>query len=138
MKRSERWLIIVLRFTAVVLLFAIPAVIMPHSWMDALHRWLGLGELPDMPIVGYLARTLSAFYAIYGAVLLYLSFDVRRYLPLVRFLAVVMVLAGAGLIPLDCCVGMPWFWTVSEGPFVTALGVVLFLLARQAGVPSEM
>ena len=46
--------------TAVLFVFA------PHSWMDGIHQWLGLGKLPESPVVGYLARSTSAFYAMLG------------------------------------------------------------------------
>ena len=29
----------------------------PYSWMDAIHQGLGMGKLPDAPIVGYLVRS---------------------------------------------------------------------------------
>ena len=38
-------------------------VVVPYAWMNAIHQWLGLGTLPDTPVVGYLARSTSAFYA---------------------------------------------------------------------------
>jgi len=50
-------------------LFALVPVFMPVSWMAGTHRWLGLGEMPTGPIVEYLARSLSAFYALVGALL---------------------------------------------------------------------
>jgi hypothetical protein len=46
MNRAEQWLAILLRANGVVMLLAIPAIILPFDWMDACHRWLGLGELP--------------------------------------------------------------------------------------------
>jgi hypothetical protein len=35
--------------------------------MGAARRWLGLGEMPTGPVVEYLGRSLSAFYAVTGA-----------------------------------------------------------------------
>lgn len=75
-------------------LFALVAVFMPVSWMAAAHRWLGLGEMPISPVVEYLARSLSAFYALLGALCLVLATDLERYRPLVRFLAAAVVLMG--------------------------------------------
>jgi hypothetical protein len=54
--------------------------------MAATHRWLGLGEMPTGPVVEYLARSLSAFYAVMGALCLVVAADLERYRPLVRFL----------------------------------------------------
>ena len=85
---AEKWMIVLLRLTAVVLLTALFPAVMPFAWMDATHQWLGLGKLPDAPIVGYLTRSLSALYAVHGVLVLYLSLDVRRFLPVIRCVAV--------------------------------------------------
>jgi len=38
---------------------AIALVMMPGSWMAAVHEWLGMGVLPDKPVVEYLAPPTS-------------------------------------------------------------------------------
>ena len=48
---------------------------------EPIHRQVGLGELPQVPIVGYLTRSISALYALHGALLVFMAGDVRRYLP---------------------------------------------------------
>ena len=64
MTRADTVLVILLRyFLGIPGLFALVAVVMPLSWMAATHRWLGLGEMPTGPVVEYLARSVSAFYA---------------------------------------------------------------------------
>jgi len=131
--RSETALIWLLRFSAAVLLGALVPVVMPHAWMDAIHRALGMGELPETPLTGYLTRSLSLFYAYHGGLLLFISFDVRRYLPLVQCLAGISLAFGVALLAIDAAVGMPTFWTAAEGPFVVLLSVVLFALARKSG-----
>ena len=57
MTKSDKVLVILLRFGGVIALFAVVAVVMPTSWMAATHRWLGLGEMPTGPVVEYLARS---------------------------------------------------------------------------------
>ena len=131
---SEKTLVWLLRLTGGLLLVAVGAVFMPFGWMAAIHRWLGLGELPNTPMIGYLTRSLSALYAVHGALVLYLSFDVRRYLPVVRCLAVLGIVFGAGMIVLDCVVGLPPAWIVGEGPFIIALGAALLWLAARTAV----
>jgi hypothetical protein len=86
MTKSNKALVLLLRFMGVPALFALVAVVMPVSWMAATHRWLGLGEMPTAPVVEYLARSLSAFYAVMGALCLVVAADLERYWPLVRFL----------------------------------------------------
>jgi hypothetical protein len=81
--RTPLVLSILLRFLGVTALFALVAVFMPFSWMAATHRWLGLGEMPTGPVVEYLARSVSAFYAFFGAPCLVLAGDIERYRPVV-------------------------------------------------------
>jgi hypothetical protein len=86
MKSPERILVWLLRLSGAMTLTALGAVFMPYEWMNLIHQRLGMGELPPIPIVGYLTRSVSALYALHGALLLFVSFDVPRYLPIVQFL----------------------------------------------------
>ena len=129
MDRFEKILIVLLRISGVVMLSAIVPAVMPFAWMDAIHRMLGMGELPNAPIVSYLTRSLSAMYALHGALLLFISGDIRRYLPAARFLAVMAFLFGGGMMVLDVSLGMPLQWTIGEGPFIVALGGALLWLS---------
>jgi len=129
---AETALVVLLRMTGLLLLLAVGAAVMPFAWMAATHRWLGLGELPDGPTIGYLTRSLSALYALHGALLLYVSLDVLRYLPLIRCLAVLGIAFGAGMIVLDSAVGLPYWWIVGEGPPIVVLSVALLWLAARA------
>jgi hypothetical protein len=81
-------LVLVLRGTAVLLLLAFVGAALPESWMKAVHEWGGLGPWPGGPLLVYLARAVSILYGFLGLVALYLSFNVRRYLPLIRFMAI--------------------------------------------------
>jgi hypothetical protein len=123
-----------LRASGAVMLLALIAVVMPFAWMDLVHRQLGLGKLPDAPIVDYLARSASALYAVHGALLIFAASDVRRYLPLVRFLAWVAVVFGPVMICIDHEAGLPVPWTVCEGSSIIAIGVVLLRLAKRTEV----
>ncbi len=109
-----------LRGTAVTLLSAALAVVVPHSWMDAVHCWLGMGDLPDEPLVGYLTRSLSALYAAIGACYWFLSNDVRHYLRLLRFSIPVTAVFAAALIGIDCASAMPAAWTIVEAIFLVS------------------
>lgn len=127
----ERGLVFLIRLQGGLLLLAVPAMFLPFTWMAAVHARLGLGEFPQTPIVEYLARSLSGMYAFWGPVALFLATDVRRYLPLVRFLAWLQIVFGVGMLVLDAVVGMPLPWTVSEGPVIVALSLVVLSLAHQ-------
>jgi hypothetical protein len=132
---KERILVLLLRFNAVMLLLALGAVVMPFAWMDVVHSAGGMGPLQDSPIVHYLTRSASLLYAGYGAVILFLSFDVRRYRPMIIFKALVGVAFGAVMLVLDVAVGMPWHWIVCEGSFVIALCAAILWLARSVTDP---
>jgi hypothetical protein len=115
-------------------LFALVPVFMPMSWMAATHRWLGLGEMPTGPIVEYLARSLSAFYALVGALCLMMASDLHRYRPLVRFFGVCLALLGIVFTGVDLAAGMPWWWTALEGPGAVPVGALVCFLARPVRV----
>ncbi len=132
MNRNERILVWLLRISGVVMLTALGAVVMPFDWMNVIHQKQGLGELPHVPIVGYLTRSISALYALHGALLLFVASDLRRYLPVVRFLALAGAVFGVILLAIDSGVGLPLPWTMGEGPWVILLsGVIFWLGGRQ-------
>ena len=93
--------------------------------------------MPTGPVVEYLARSLSAFYAIMGALCLMLTTDLERYRPLVRFLGVAFALMSLALLGVDLAAGMPWWWSASEGPRGVVFGALLFLLARPGHRPRK-
>ena|SRR5258708_3891838 len=129
---DHRALVFLLRFGATVLLIALLAVVMPVPMMSSINAHLGLDPLPKSPIIAYLTRSLSALYAYHGLILLYVSFDVRRYAPLIRFIAWSTIGFGLFMLILDPWAGMPWYWTISEGPAVIAYGLALLCLQRSA------
>jgi hypothetical protein len=132
MTRADKALVILLQLVGFSALFALVAVFMPSTWMAATHRWLGLGEMPTGPVVEYLARSLSVFYAVMGALCLVVAADLDRYRPLVRFLGVAFALMSVVLLGVDLAAGMPWWWSASEGPGGVVFGALLFVLARPA------
>ena len=87
MKSPERKLAWLLRAIGLLDLCALVAVLMPREWHGRAHEAAGLGVIPDAPIVLYLTRSASSLYALYGALLLFLSADVARHLAVIRFLA---------------------------------------------------
>jgi len=128
MSRAERALKLILRVTGAVCMLAVVAVVMPRQWMAVTHEWLGVGTFPDGPIVEYLARSLSAFYAMLGGALWVVASDVRRFAPLLLYKALTGLAFGVMLLIVDISVGMPWHWTLQEGPYVLAFSVAILLL----------
>ena len=89
------WLLRLIGLSAILAIFA---VVMPFSWMRGIHECLGLGEMPEGPIVEYLARSLSALYALVGFVFWYVSYRVEEYLGFVRLLGIRFLVFGIVLL----------------------------------------
>jgi hypothetical protein len=119
------------------MLIALGAVAIPHAWMDAVHRRLGLGALPDIPIVSYLSRSVSLLYAAHGVLILYLARDVRRYRDFLRFYALLGVACAPIMVLVDAASRLPTSWIVSEGPGIAALGGAVYWLATKVGRDSS-
>jgi len=130
----ERRLVLFLRILACVTGLALFAVFMPRHCMATTHEWLGVGKFPDGPIVEYLARSLSAFYAMHGGLMWLISTDPRRCAPLLTYVAWTTTVFGAGLLAIDSLAGLPLQWTAMEGPFVVVLGLVMLFLKTKARV----
>lgn len=112
-------------------MLALVAVLMPHAWMSHINSLSGLGPLPDARIVSYLARTTSALYALHGAMILFISFDVVRYRPLITFLAYAAIVHGLVLLGIDLTNQMPVFWTAVEAPAFAATGLLVLWLQER-------
>ena len=132
MTRNERILKIWLRIAGTGPALAIIAVVMPTSWMDYCAGLMELEGLPHVPIFEYLARSLSAFYAMMGGLLWLASFDVRRYAGLVTYLAVGGIVFAPAIFIIDLSVGMPRQWSYHEGPVVLAISVATLVLQALA------
>jgi hypothetical protein len=130
----ERLLQCLLRFGGVVLCLAFPTVLLPVDWMAATHESLGLGPFPRSVIVEYLARSIGLLYGLHGVLLLIVARDPARYREIVSYLAFFNISFGLAMLVIDVKSGMPWFWTLGEGPAVAAIGVTIAWL-NQPGKP---
>lgn len=131
MTKDFRLFKLFLRVLGGVALLAVFAVIMPYSWMNAIHKWLGMGQLPSEPIVGYLARSTSAFYALLGALLWVVSSDLVRHRLVLRFLGAAIIVFGMMLLVVDFVEGMPLWWSLWEGPINMTLGTIILILSNR-------
>jgi hypothetical protein len=61
--------------------------------------------------------------------LFFISRDLRRNLPLVKFLCVLTMIFGGGMVAIDIAVGMPLKWVVWEGPIIIPFGGFMLWLA---------
>jgi hypothetical protein len=130
MSFKEKTLACLLRGTGVVMVVALVFVFCPKNWIDSIHQSLGVGPLPAVPIIEYLARTESALYAFLGLMLFFLSFDISRYQPLIRFMAWITIPFSIGVTILDAKLQLPLFWTATEGPFTLLLAALLLFLTN--------
>jgi hypothetical protein len=124
---------LILRVMGTSSLFALIFVAAPHSWMRPIHAWVGLGKMPDTPIVWYLARSTSAFYALTGGLFWVVSFDLPRFRPVLIYLSAGVIVLGVSLLILDRAEGLPRAWALWEGPFTIVIGAVMLVLSRRIG-----
>jgi hypothetical protein len=120
-----------LRVFAILPMTAVFAAMLPIATMDQVHQYVGLGTLPKGPIVEYLARSTSLFYAIHGALLWYIASDLRRYRDLFRFYLWISLLFALGLFLTDLSAGLPPAWALAEGPAIAGfVGLIMWLFRR--------
>ncbi|MGQ0636521.1 MAG: hypothetical protein ACT4QC_18055 [Planctomycetaceae bacterium] len=123
----------VLRAFGILDLCAFFAVVMPEHWMDQAHRFFGMGPLPAEPIVGYLARSASLLYALHGALLVLISYDVDRHWGLIRFLGLAALVHAGVILAIDVAQGIPpLWWRYGEAPCYAATGALILWLQRRA------
>jgi hypothetical protein len=107
----QAWL---LRLAGAVEMLAFAAVVMPRSWMEASHAWLGMGEMPGGPLLMFMIRQASYAYGMHGVGLWLIATDVRRFRPLVILNGVAFLLAAPVFYLIDTTAGVPWWWTVID------------------------
>ena len=131
---TRLWLLkLLMRIGGVLTGSAFLTLLIPHEWMASTHASLGMGELPRLPVVEYLARSVSAFYGFHGVLLFVAASDPIRLRPVVTYLACFNIVFGAMLVAIDVAAGMPWWWTAAEGPGVVVIGILLAVLNAGLG-----
>lgn len=138
MKVTDRTVALALCFFGAIDVTSIAAAAMPYTWMQAINAWFGFGTLPDLPIVEYLARHVSLWYAAHAATLLFLATDVPRFHPAIRFIAWLGLAFMFGLVAIDVASGLPLSWTINEFLGGSFEAVVLLILLRLAGRNSAL
>ncbi len=110
-RELQAWL---LRVMGAVEVLAFFAVVMPRSWMEASHAWLGMGAMPEGAVLMFMIRQASYVYGMHGVSLFVIARDVERFRPLVVFNGVTFLLAAPVFFLIDYTTGMPWFWTAAD------------------------
>ena len=126
-QQLQAWL---LRLVGVFELLAFFAVVMPRSWMEASHAWLGMGAMPEGPVLMFMIRQASYVYGMHGVSLFVLAADVERFRPLVRLNGVSFLLAAPVFFLIDYVEGMPAWWTLMDSAGCGVFGAALLWLTR--------
>jgi len=125
---SQRLIAWLLRLTGAFEILAFVAVVMPRSWMEVSHSWLGMGVMPDGPLIMFMIRQASYTYGMHGLSLWILSWNVDRFRPLIIFNGIAFLLAGPVFFVIDYTTGMPWYWTVMDSAGCGFFGAAILLL----------
>ena len=125
---KKKALIVILRLSGLLLITAFIAAFLPYETMARIHEQIGLGDFPNLPILNYLARSVSLFYGIHGVIVLYISLDIMKYLKFLKLLCYLGFVFGIVLFGVDMNAPMPESWTFSEGPLIVSLNLVVYIL----------
>lgn len=126
----QAWL---LRLLGAIEVTAFFAVVMPRSWMEVSHEWLGLGEMPRGAVLMFLIRQASYAYGMHGVAMFVLAADVRRFRPLVVLNGLSFLLAAPVFFLIDYTSGMPWWWAAADTLGCLFFGGALLWLTRGGG-----
>lgn len=111
-------------------ILAFIAVVMPRSWMEVSHEWLGMGEMVSGPLIMFMIRQASFTYGMHGISLWVLAADLVRFRTLVILNGIAYLVAGPVFFWIDYATGMPWWWTVVDSIGCGFAGALILLLAR--------
>lgn len=125
-----------LRLAGAFEILAFIAVVMPRSWMEISHEAVGLGVMPDAPVLMFLIRQASYTYGMHGISLWVLATDVHRFRPLVILNGIAYLLAVPVFVAIDYSAGMPLWWTIADPLGCGFLGAIL-LWGSLGGEPAR-
>jgi hypothetical protein len=114
-----------LRLFGLVEILAFIAVIMPRSWMQASHAWLGLGEMPHGSVLMFLIRQASYSYGMHGVSLWIIATGVERFRALIVFNGIAYLLAAPVFFTIDYLSGMPMWWAIGDSMACGLVGATL-------------
>lgn len=130
-RNAERLLKALLYAYGGICVVALFPFVMSQRWMAVVHEWLGMGALPDKPIVEYLARATSALCAFYGGLLFLLACDVRRYAAVITYQAIAMIAIATVAVFLNFKAGLPIWWVINDFVGVWVPCAVMLYLQKQ-------
>ena len=123
---------VLLRLAGAFEILAFIAVVMPRSWMEISHAWLGLGEMPHGPVLMFLIRQASYTYGMHGISLWILALDVKRFRALVILNGIAYLLAAPVFWTIDYTTGMPLWWAIGDSVGCGFFGAALLWCSLSA------
>ena len=126
---------VVLRLAGAIEILAFIAVVLPRSWMEISHEWLGLGQMPDGPVLMFLIRQASYTYGMHGISLWVLALDVKRFRPLIILNGIAYLLAAPVFWAIDYTTGMPLWWMIGDFVGCGLLVAALLWCALSPSIP---
>ncbi|HEY0763576.1 MAG TPA: hypothetical protein VGD61_14485 [Pyrinomonadaceae bacterium] len=124
-------LVWLLRLAGATEVLAFIAVVMPRSWMEIANTSIGLGPMPDGPLLMFMIRQASYTYGVHGLSLWLIASDVERFRSFVVFNGIAFLLAAPVFFLIDLTSGMPWWWAVSDPGSCGLFGAALLWLSRR-------
>ena len=127
----QRMSAFLLRLAGSIELLAFLAVVMPRSWMEIAHTWLGLGEMPNGAIIMFMIRQASYTYGMHGVSLWVIASNVERFRLLIILNAISFLIAAPVFFLIDQTSGMPFWWTLGDTFGCGSFGAALLWLSRR-------
>lgn len=124
----QKW---ILRMAGVFECLAFIAVVMPRSWMEVSHAWLGMGVMPEGSLLMFMIRQTSYTYGMHGISLWILSTDLERFRPLIILNGIAYLIGAVVFALIDYTTGMPLFWGVFDFIGCGSFGAALLWLNRR-------
>ncbi|PYS70258.1 MAG: hypothetical protein DMF69_14155 [Acidobacteria bacterium] len=118
-----------LRLSGSVEILAFIAVVMPRSWMEIAHAWLGMGEMPNAPVIMFMIRQASYTYGMHGISLWVIASNVERFRLLVILNGFAYLIAAPVFFLIDRSSGMPLWWTLGDAFGCGGFGAALLWLS---------
>ena len=97
--------------------------------MEIAHTWLGMGEMPNGPIIMFMIRQASYTYGMHGISLWVIASNVERFRLLVILNGFAYLIAAPVFFLIDHTSGMPLWWTLGDAFGCGGFGAALLLLS---------
>ena len=125
--RLLSWL---LRLAGATEMLAFFAVIMPRTWMEVSHSWLGLGVMPTSSVLMFMIREASYTYGMHGLSLWILASDPDRFRPMILLNGISFLLAGLVFFMIDHTSRLPLWWAIGDSLSCATFGAAVLWLMR--------